>query len=249
MSNITSDPVSQDTVLGEAERRADGRRIRAMFDAVAPRYDSMNDVMSFGIHRLWKRRLRRLAGKPRGRGLVLDLAGGTGDIADLMAGKGWAVVVCDPSQGMLEAGIEANAGPRVRWVSGAGEALPFPDRTFDVVTLGFGLRNMTDRAGALAEVLRVLVPGGLLLCLEFSTPWRVLRPVYERYSRRTIPRLGAAIARQPEAYQYLVDSIGAFPDQETLAGWLRDIGFTDVRYRNLSFGIAALHMGTRPADA
>nr|WP_184044922.1 class I SAM-dependent methyltransferase [Roseospira visakhapatnamensis] len=218
-----------------------------MFDAVAPRYDSMNDIMSFGVHRLWKRRLRRMAGPPRGRGLALDLAGGTGDIADLMADKDWAVAVCDPSTGMIDAGRKANAGPRLRWVAGAGEALPFADRTFDVVTLGFGLRNMTDRRGALTEVLRVLVPGGTLLCLEFSTPWRLIRPAYEGYSRRMIPRLGAAVAGQPDAYRYLVDSIGAFPDQKTLAGWLRDAGFATVRYRNLFMGIAAIHSGTRPA--
>jgi len=240
--------VSQAAGLSEAERRADSRRIREMFDAIAPRYDSMNDIMSFGIHRLWKRKLRRLAGKPRGRGLALDLAGGTGDVAALLADANWAVVVCDPSKGMLKAGIDANAGPRIRWVSGGGEALPFADRTFDLVTLSFGLRNMTDRKATLAEVERVLVPGGRFLCLEFSTPWRVIRPAYERYSRRAIPRLGATVAKQPDAYQYLVDSIGAFPDQKTLAGWLGEVGFTDVRYRNLSFGIAAIHSGTRRSD-
>jgi len=240
-----ADPQTAPT-LDEAAHRADPVRIRAMFNAIAPRYDAMNDIMSFGIHRGWKTKLVKRAGTPRGRGLALDLAGGTGDVADRLAKASWAVVVCDPSEGMMASGRKTNFGRQVRWVAGAGETLPFADRTFDAVTLSFGLRNMTDRRGALAEVLRVLVPGGIFLCLEFSTPWAVIRPLYHGYSRRMIPRLGAAVAQQPEAYQYLVDSIGAFPDQKALAESFREVGFTDVQYRNLSMGIAAIHAGTRP---
>lgn len=217
-----------------------------MFDLVAPRYDTLNDMMSFGTHRLWKRRLRRMAGPPRGRGLALDLAGGTGDIADLLAGARWSVVVCDPSEGMMAAGRKRNFGPRIRWVGGDAEALPFPDGCFDLVTIGFGLRNIQDRRGALAEMARVLAPGGQLLCLEFSTPARPIRAPYEAYSRHMIPRMGAAVSGQPAAYQYLVDSIAAFPDQKTLVGWMQEAGFTDVRYRNIMFGIAAIHCGRRP---
>ncbi|MBB4287488.1 class I SAM-dependent methyltransferase [Roseospira goensis] len=229
------------------EHPQDPRRIRAMFDAVAPRYDLMNDIMSFGIHRRWKRRLRRMAGKPFGRGLALDLAGGTGDIADELSDGGWAVVVCDASEGMMATGRDRNAGPRVRWVGGDAERLPFPDGTFDLVTLGFGLRNFRDRDAALAEIVRVLAPEGRFLCLEFSTPARPIRGLYRSYSRRMIPRLGAAVAGKPEAYRYLIDSIADFPDQRTLVGWFQQAGLTDVRYRNLMFGIAAIHGGRRPA--
>lgn len=218
-----------------------------MFDLVAPRYDVMNDMMSFGIHRRWKQRLKRMAGTPFGRGLALDLAGGTGDIADNLADGGWSVVICDPSEGMMKAGRNRNFGPRIRWVGGDAEALPFPDACFDLVTIGFGLRNIHDRHKALAEMARVLAPGGLLLCLEFSTPAKPIRGMYESYSRRTIPRMGGAVSGQPAAYQYLVDSIAAFPDQKTLVGWFEDAGFVDVSYRNLFFGIAAIHRGRRPA--
>lgn len=226
----------------------DPRKIRAMFDLVAPRYDQLNDIMSFGIHRGWKKKMRRRAGKPSGRGLALDVAGGTGDVAANLAEKGWSVVVLDPSEGMMRTGRDRNFGPRVRWVGGDGTAIPFPDATFDLVTIAFGLRNILDRRAALAEARRVLVPGGSFLCLEFSTPARPIRGAYDSYSRRMIPRVGAAVSGQPEAYQYLVDSIAAFPDQKTLAAWMTDVGFEAVSWRNLSFGIAALHRGRRPAD-
>jgi len=225
------------------------RRIRAMFDVVAPRYDLLNDLMSGGIHRLWKRRLRRMAGRPRGRGLALDLAGGTGDIAAQLAAGGWAVVVCDPSEGMMAKGRDRRAGPRMRWVGGDAESLPFADGTFDLVTIGFGLRNILDRERALAEMARVLAPGGRMLCLEFSRPAPLIAPAYGFWQTHGIPRLGAAVSGQPEAYRYLVDSIRAFPDQTTLVAWMQRAGFADVSYRNLFFGIAAIHGGTRSVEA
>lgn len=247
MTDSPADQTPADPTQTEAEAHPqDPARIRAMFDAIAPRYDMMNDMMSWGVHRGWKTRLRKQAGKPVGRGLALDLAGGTGDVADRLADAGWAVVVCDPSEGMMGIGRKKKAGPRVRWVGGMGEALPFPDATFDLVTVAFGLRNMRDRQGALAEIARVLVPGGRFLCLEFSQPWKIIRGAYGAYSRRTIPRVGAAVAGRPEAYQYLVDSIQAFPDRATVTGWLEQAGLTDVKVRTVSMGIGAIHDARRP---
>lgn len=238
-----------ETEAESADSPQDPKRIRAMFDLVAPRYDQLNDIMSFGIHRGWKTRLRKAAGKPAGRGLALDLAGGTGDIASRLGEAGWSVVVLDPSEGMMREGRDRNFGPRVRWVGGDAVAIPFPDKTFDLVTISFGLRNVQGRRAALAEALRVLVPGGLFLCLEFSTPNKIIRGAYQRYSDRMIPRVGAAVSGQPAAYQYLVDSIAAFPDQKALAAWMIETGFDQVSWRNLSMGIAALHRGRRPTDA
>ncbi|KAA5606196.1 class I SAM-dependent methyltransferase [Roseospira marina] len=251
----TAAPVSEGPPDGPPDGSAhpqDPARIRAMFNAIAPRYDLMNDMMSGGVHRGWKALLRARAGRPTGQGLALDLAGGTGDVADRLARNGWSVVVCDPSEGMMARGRARTtgghaAGPPLRWVAGMGEALPFADRTFDLVTVSFGLRNMRDRQGALAEVARVLVPGGRFLCLEFSQPWRPIRGLYGAYSRLTIPRVGAAVAGRPEAYQYLVDSIRAFPDRATVTGWLEQAGLTNVTVRPVSLGIAAIHDGRRAA--
>lgn len=246
-TQVTDDSPGTTGDGGKGGHPQDPRRIRSMFDVVAPRYDLLNDLMSGGIHRLWKHRLRRLAGRPRGRGLALDLAGGTGDIAGALGASGWAVVVCDPSEGMMSKGRNRRAGPRVRWVCGDGENLPFADGTFDLVTIGFGLRNIQDRRRALAEMARVLAPGGLMLCLEFSQPAPLIAPAYGLWQEHGIPRLGAAVSGQPDAYRYLVRSIQAFPDQKTLVDWMRQAGFTDVFYRNQFFGIAAIHGGRRPA--
>lgn len=218
------------------------QNIQDMFDLVAPRYDLMNDLMSMGTHRLWKRRFARMAGI--GGGLAIDLAGGTGDIARLLIRQGWQVMVCDPSEAMMRAGQRRGIGATA-WVSGTGENLPFEGDSVDLLTVSFGLRNMTDPQAALGEMLRVLKPGGRMLCLEFSTAASWLRPFYDWYSLHIIPRLGAAVAGRREAYQYLVDSIRAFPDQETLKSEIEDAGFQNVRYQNLSFGIAAIHQGTK----
>ncbi len=220
------------------------RRIRRVFASVAPRYDLMNDLMSFGIHRLWKRRLAREAAVRAGQ-VVVDLAGGTGDVAGLMAGKGARVMVCDPSLAMMNVGRpDADAG--IAWLAGTGERIPLADASVDTVTIAFGIRNVTSLEHALREVLRVLKPGGRFLCLEFSRPWQLIKPFYDLFSFTVIPRLGAWIARDPEAYTYLVESIRRFPDQEEMKRNMEQAGFAQVGYRNLSFGIACLHVGAKP---
>lgn len=219
------------------------RRIRALFQAVAGRYDLMNDIMSMGIHRLWKRSLAR-AVRPVSGQVVVDLAGGTGDVARLLAGRGARVVVCDPSPRMMAVG-RGRCPPEVEFVEGSAESMPFAAGSVDVLTISFGLRNVTSLTAALAEIHRVLRPGGRFLCLEFSRPWGWLAPFYDAWSVTVIPRLGAWVAREPAAYDYLIQSIRAFPAQAELAKSLRDAGFTDVGWRNYSGGIACLHRGTK----
>jgi demethylmenaquinone methyltransferase/2-methoxy-6-polyprenyl-1,4-benzoquinol methylase len=219
------------------------RRIRAVFNAVAPRYDLMNDVLSFGIHRLWKRAMVRAAALRPGE-MAVDLAGGTGDVARLLMGEGRHVVVCDPSVEMMAVG--RSRSPDMEFVEGKAEAMPFADNSVDLVTIAFGLRNATSPEAGLAEILRVLKPGGRLLCLEFSRPWAVIRPFYDAYSFLVIPRLGAWIAQQPSAYAYLVESIRRFPDQAEMASLMGEAGFTSVSWRNFSAGIACLHTGAKP---
>ena len=226
------------------ERR---RRIRQVFESVAPRYDLMNDLMSMGIHRLWKRTLARAVAMRAGY-RVLDLAGGTGDVARLLAGPGRQVMVCDPSLGMMHQG-RGRGGDGIAWLGGEGESLPVADGVLDAVTIAFGIRNVTHMDTALREALRVLRPGGRFLCLEFSRPWAVIRPFYNAFSLTVIPRLGAWVAREPAAYHYLIESIRRFPDQETMKGYMEQAGFTGVHYRNLSMGIACLHIGSKPVDA
>ena len=221
------------------------QRIRSVFASVALRYDLMNDLMSFGIHRRWKRTLVRLAAPADGQRIV-DLAGGTGDVAARMAGPGRQVTVIDPSAAMMEVG-RARGHRHVEWRAGTAEQLPLADASIDTLTIAFGIRNVTRLDVALEEALRVLKPGGRFLCLEFSTPMAWLRPAYNLFSCTVIPRLGAWIARSPQAYAYLVDSIRRFPDQPTFQRLIEDAGFADVRYRNQSFGIACIHIGIRPA--
>jgi demethylmenaquinone methyltransferase/2-methoxy-6-polyprenyl-1,4-benzoquinol methylase len=221
------------------------RRIRSLFDQVAPRYDLMNDVMSFGVHRWWKRRFVK-ALPPAG--LLVDLAGGTGDIAILASrDPGRTVVVCDPSIEMMQAGQKANRAARVSWVAGQAERMPFADGSVNSLTVAFGLRNVTHLEDALLEARRILKPGGHFACLEFSQPYFWIRPFYDAYSYIMIPRLGAWIAQQPGAYQYLVDSIRRFPPQQVFAQMLNSAGFSDVGFNNLSFGIACIHRARNPA--
>jgi demethylmenaquinone methyltransferase/2-methoxy-6-polyprenyl-1,4-benzoquinol methylase len=222
------------------------RRIRRVFEAVAERYDLMNDLLSFGIHRAWKRTLVRLAA-PRAGQCIVDLAGGTGDVAALMAAADREVTVVDPSEPMMAVG-RSRGHRHVHWQIGTAEQLPFGDASIDTLTMAFGIRNVTQMDAALAEILRVLKPGGRFLCLEFSTPVVWLRPFYQVFSFVVIPRLGAWIARSPEAYTYLVESIRRFPDQTTFERLIRDAGYTDVHWQNLSFGIACIHSGTRAAS-
>jgi demethylmenaquinone methyltransferase/2-methoxy-6-polyprenyl-1,4-benzoquinol methylase len=226
--------------------------VRGVFDSVAGRYDLMNDLMSGGIHRLWKRAMiDRLAPKPDET--ILDVAGGTGDIAfRIHAATGGAarVIVCDLTPAMLEVGrdraIDRGILAGIEWLAGDAENLPLADRSADACTIAFGLRNVTHPGRALAEMCRVLKPGGRFLCLEFShVVLPGLRELYDGYSRTALPALGALVARDRASYEYLVESIRRFPPQPELAGLMREAGFDLVSWRNLSGGIAALHVGWR----
>jgi demethylmenaquinone methyltransferase/2-methoxy-6-polyprenyl-1,4-benzoquinol methylase len=230
---------SQTVSAGERERK-----IRGVFEAVAGRYDLMNDLMSFGIHRFWKRTLARLCA-PSARQLIVDLAGGTGDVAALVAAPDRTVVVCDPSLAMMRRGRKRAAGS-VIWIGGTGERIPLASNSADAVTISFGIRNVTDMRETLEEILRILKPGGRFLCLEFSRPSAAVRPFYRLFSIAVIPRLGAWIARAPDAYWYLVESIRRFPNQEEMKALLERAGYVNVDYRNLSFGIACIHTGAKP---
>ncbi|MBC8519515.1 MAG: bifunctional demethylmenaquinone methyltransferase/2-methoxy-6-polyprenyl-1,4-benzoquinol methylase UbiE [Gammaproteobacteria bacterium] len=226
--------------VDEQERE---KKIRAVFQAVAPRYDLMNDMMSFGIHRLWKRRLVKMV-NPQSAELIVDLAGGTGDIAEKMAAEGRTVVVIDPSEAMMAEG--KRRGIRgVEFRVGTGESIPLPDSSVDRLTISFGIRNMTNMGQALSEINRVLKPGGKMYCLEFSRPHWLIKPFYDLHSFYLIPRLGAWVAKAPIAYNYLVESIRRFPDQEEMKRMMEQAGFTNVSYRNLTFGIAAIHTGEK----
>ena len=231
--------------------------VRGVFDSVAGRYDLMNDLMSGGIHRLWKTALVA-ALKPRPGQLLIDVAGGTGDMAlralpRLMpqggSGEGGAVV-CDVNERMLEIGraraLDQGMLHGIEWLAADAERLPFAGRSFDLYTIAFGLRNVTHFAAALAEARRVLKPGGRFLCLEFTpevTP--LLQPLYDLYSFHLVPLLGQIVTGDREAYTYLVESIRGFPRQGELAEMIAGAGLEQVRYRNLTGGIAALHSAWR----
>jgi demethylmenaquinone methyltransferase/2-methoxy-6-polyprenyl-1,4-benzoquinol methylase len=226
------------------------RLVRRVFDSVAPRYDLMNDLMSLGIHRVWKRRLAtRLDPRP-GRHL-LDLAGGTGDVSFAwLALGGGPAILSDVNARMLTVGrdraIARGLVGRLAFVIADAQALPLPDGCVDRVSIAFGLRNCTDKAAVLREARRVLRPGGRFLCLEFSrVQVAVLAPLYDAWSFRVLPRLGAAVAGDRASYQYLAESIRAFPDAETLDGMMRAAGLERVAIERLSGGIAAIHEGWR----
>ena len=223
--------------------------VHGVFSRVASRYDVMNDLMSVGVHRLWKTAMMDWLA-PRNGQRLLDVAGGTGDIAFrfLERAPGARVTVCDMTEAMLVEGrarAEATQlSDRLDWIAGDAMALPFADASFDRVTISFGIRNVTRIPDALAEFFRVLRPGGRLMVLEFSQlPVPMLQWAYDRYSFNVIPPLGAAVAGDRDSYQYLVESIRRFPDQEAFAAMIREAGFERVQYRNLSMGIAALHSG------
>ena len=219
------------------------QRIRDVFNAVASRYDLMNDFMSFGIHRLWKRALARQA-RARAGQIIVDLAGGTGDVARQLAAPDRTLVILDPSLAMMRAGEQKGLNHITR-LGGSGEALPLADNAADTLTVAFGIRNMTDMGTALREIHRVLKPGGRCLCLEFSKPLALIRPFYNLYSFLVIPRLGSWVAREPAAYTYLVESIRRFPDQEEMTARMEQAGFVQVTYRNYSLGIACLHVASK----
>lgn len=223
--------------------------VHGVFTRVANRYDVMNDLMSVGIHRLWKDAMMDwLAPRPGQK--LLDVAGGTGDIAFrfLARAKSGHATVCDLTESMLIEGrkrAEAeNLADSLDWIVGDAMALPFPDNSFDVYTISFGIRNVTRIADALSEAFRVLRPGGRLMVLEFSQlPNPAMQWAYDRYSFNVIPLMGQIVANDRDSYQYLVESIRKFPDQDRFAAMISDAGFEQVKYRNLSMGIAALHSG------
>ena len=231
--------------------------VRALFDSVAPRYDLMNDLMSAGIHRWWKSEMVALL-RPRAGQRLLDVAGGTGDIA-LRAlprlspqgeGTGGGAIVCDASHAMLAIGraraLDQGILGGIEWVSADAERLPVADRSVDLYTIGFGLRNVTRIDVALAEARRVLKPGGRFLCLEFTPEISpLLQPLYDLYSFEFVPLLGGIVAGDRDAYRYLVESIRRFPRQGELAEMIARAGLEQVKFRNLTGGVAALHSAWR----
>jgi demethylmenaquinone methyltransferase/2-methoxy-6-polyprenyl-1,4-benzoquinol methylase len=228
------------------------RRVRGVFDSVADRYDLMNDLMSGGAHRLWKQFTLSLTGlRPGGR--ALDIAGGTGDLAAGLArqvGRTGLVVLADINARMLEHGrdrlIDRALTAAPVYAQADAERLPFADSTFDCVTIGFGLRNVTDKAAALASMRRVLKPGGQLMVLEFSTPViPMLSRLYDAYSFNVLPWLGRVVAGDADSYRYLAESIRRHPDQQTLLEMMRTAGLEECRYHNLMGGVVALHRGYR----
>ena len=224
-------------------------RVQGVFSSVASKYDIMNDVMSVGIHRIWKEAMMDWLA-PRAGQKLLDVAGGTGDISFKFLGRAGSghATVCDITESMLIAGKTraeaATMSDSLDWVVGDAMALPFADNTFDVYTISFGIRNVTRPQEALNEAFRVLRPGGRLMVLEFSQlPSPMMQAAYDAYSFNLIPRMGQLIANDRDSYQYLVESIRKFPDQETFLEMVKIAGFENAKYRNLSLGIAALHSG------
>jgi demethylmenaquinone methyltransferase / 2-methoxy-6-polyprenyl-1,4-benzoquinol methylase len=223
--------------------------VHGVFTRVASKYDVMNDLMSGGVHRLWKDAMMDWL-VPRSGQRLLDVAGGTGDVAFrfLKRAPGASAVVLDMTESMLIAGRKRAEADRLsdalNWVVGDAMALPFPANSFDAYTISFGIRNVTRIADALAEAYRVLRPGGRLMVLEFSQiPNDLMQKAYDLYSFNVIPVMGQVVTGDRESYQYLVESIRKFPDQETFAGMIRTAGFDQVKYRNMTMGVAALHSG------
>lgn len=224
--------------------------VRDVFNRVASRYDVMNDLMSAGVHRAWKARFIRDL-NPRPHETLLDVAAGTGDIATgWRRSGGGPAILCDINEAMLSQGrdraMDRGTFSRMSWAVGNAECLPFPDRSFDAYTIAFGLRNVTDIDAALREARRVLKPGGRFFCLEFShVAIAPLRKIYDAYSDAVIPRLGALIAQDRDAYAYLVESIRRFPDQAALIERVERAGFAFASCRSLSAGVAAIHRASR----
>ncbi|MBT8087463.1 MAG: bifunctional demethylmenaquinone methyltransferase/2-methoxy-6-polyprenyl-1,4-benzoquinol methylase UbiE [Gammaproteobacteria bacterium] len=233
----------------KSEEKAD--LVRGVFDSVASRYDIMNDLMSAGLHRLWKRFTVDQAGLRPGD-IALDLAGGTGDLAKAFAGKvgkDGLVVLADINAAMLRQGrsrlVDAGVAGNLAIAQVNAEALPFAEGSFDCVSMAFGLRNVTDKEAALRSIYGTLKVGGKALILEFSEPNKAIKPAYDLYSFKVLPALGKLIAKDSDSYQYLAESIRMHPDQETLKQMMEDAGFNGCRYHNLAAGIVALHIGHR----
>ena len=252
MSSSTRDQGKEQTThfgfssVAEAEKAA---RVRGVFDSVADRYNLMNDLMSVGLHRLWKQFTIAQSGVREGS-RVLDIAGGTGDLALAFAKKAGPrgqVWLTDINNAMLTIGRDRliDGGVRATAAQCDAEKIPFPSNYFDCVTVAFGLRNMTHKDLALKEMLRVLKPGGRLLVLEFSRVWKPLEPMYDFYSFKILPQLGKMVADDADSYRYLAESIRVHPDQETLKKMMEDTGFDAVEYFNLTAGVVALHRGIK----
>ncbi|MCW8827728.1 MAG: bifunctional demethylmenaquinone methyltransferase/2-methoxy-6-polyprenyl-1,4-benzoquinol methylase UbiE [Gammaproteobacteria bacterium] len=225
-------------------------KVAEVFHSVAAKYDLMNDLMSLGIHRLWKRYTIEMSGIRRGQ-RVLDIAGGTGDLAGKFServGPEGQVVLADINDSMLKVGrsrlVDRGLIGNIQYAQANAECLPFPDNHFDLITIAFGLRNVTEKEKALASMFRILKPGGRLLVLEFSKPVAPgLGPIYDQYSFKLLPFMGKLVANDPDSYKYLAESIRMHPDQETLKGMMQTVGFERVDYHNLTGGIVALHRG------
>ncbi len=225
-------------------------KVKEVFHSVAQKYDLMNDLMSFGIHRLWKRLTIQMSGARKGQ-KILDLAGGTGDLTrefSKLVGQSGEVTLADINESMLEVGKEKllNQGywQNIQFVQANAEELPFEDNTFDVITIAFGLRNVTHKEKALRSMLRCLKPGGRLLVLEFSHPvHKPLSKLYDLYSFNILPQMGKLVTNDAESYRYLAESIRMHPDQETLKDMMEEAGFVQCEYHNMTGGIVALHRG------
>ncbi len=236
----------------EVDTDAKAGLVADVFHSVAARYDLMNDLMSGGIHRIWKRFTIELSGVRRGNA-VLDIAGGTGDLAAKFAdivGADGRVVLADINESMLQVGrdklLDTGRLGNIEFVQADAQYLPFPDESFDCITIAFGLRNVTDKDLALRSMLRVLKPGGRLLVLEFSKPKNeLLGRAYDAYSFKVLPMMGRLVAGDADSYQYLAESIRMHPDQETLKDMMEDAGFARVEYHNMTGGIVAVHRGVK----
>ena len=254
LNNTTESESSTETHFGYQKVATEEKasRVSEVFDSVASRYDVMNDLMSFGIHRVWKRITIEQSSVRAGQ-CVLDLAGGTGDLAIKLSrrvGASGQVVLADINAAMLNEGrdrlINKGICDNVTYAQVNAEALPFEDESFDCITMAFGLRNVTDKQKALNSMFRVLKPGGRLLVLEFSKPvLPVLSKAYDAYSFSALPLMGRLVANDADSYRYLAESIRMHPDQETLASMMREAGFEDVNYQNMTGGIVALHKAFR----
>ncbi|MCB1856002.1 MAG: bifunctional demethylmenaquinone methyltransferase/2-methoxy-6-polyprenyl-1,4-benzoquinol methylase UbiE [Halieaceae bacterium] len=236
----------------EVDKDAKAGMVADVFHSVASRYDLMNDLMSVGIHRIWKRFTVELSGVRKGNA-VLDIAGGTGDLAARFAeivGPAGSVVLADINDSMLQVGrdklLDHGLLDNLEFVQADAQYLPFADDSFDCITIAFGLRNVTDKDRALRSMLRVLKPGGRLLVLEFSKPLNpLLSKAYDAYSFKVLPVMGRLVANDSDSYQYLAESIRVHPDQETLKDMMEDAGFSRCEYHNMTGGVVALHKGVK----